>query len=309
MAEWADPLFTAPPELVAAVCGGYCHDPFSVLGMHKVSIDQRLIVSVRTFYPFAREMAVRVLDSGEVVPMQRIHSDGFFEALFWKRTEPFPYRLILTEDNGTVREFFDPYAFPLLLSDFDLYLIAQGEHRQLWKALGGHILELEAPNSAGEKVRGVRFAVWAPNALRVSVVGDFNRWDGRVHPMRFRHEAGIWELFLPEALLGGAESVLYKFEVKGRYAGYLQLKANPVGFFHEVRPKSASILWDLGRYRWNDEDWLSRRHEVQRLDKPIAIYEVHLGSWRRGEGGAMANLPRVGRATGSLCAGHGLHPH
>jgi len=285
MAEWADPLFTAPPELVAAVCGGYCHDPFSVLGMHKVSIDQRLIVSVRTFYPFAREMAVRVLDSGEVVPMQRIHSDGFFEALFWKRTEPFPYRLILTEDNGTVREFFDPYAFPLLLSDFDLYLIAQGEHRQLWKALGGHILELEAPNSAGEKVRGVRFAVWAPNALRVSVVGDFNRWDGRVHPMRFRHEAGIWELFLPEALLGGAESVLYKFEVKGRYAGYLQLKADPVGFFHEVRPKSASILWDLGRYRWNDEDWLSRRHEVQRLDKPIAIYEVHLGSWRRGEGG------------------------
>ncbi|MFA0754063.1 MAG: hypothetical protein IMHGJWDQ_001989 [Candidatus Fervidibacter sp.] len=285
MAEWADPLFTAPPELVAAVCGGYCHDPFSVLGMHKVSIDQRLIVSVRTFYPFAREMAVRVLDSGEVVPMQRIHSDGFFEALFWKRTEPFPYRLILTEDNGTVREFFDPYAFPLLLSDFDLYLIAQGDHRQLWKALGGHILELEAPNSAGEKVRGVRFAVWAPNALRVSVVGDFNRWDGRVHPMRFRHEAGIWELFLPEALLGGAESVLYKFEVKGRYAGYLQLKADPVGFFHEVRPKSASILWDLGRYRWNDEDWLSRRHEVQRLDKPIAIYEVHLGSWRRGEGG------------------------
>jgi len=285
MAEWADPLFTAPPELVAAVCGGYCHDPFSVLGMHKVSVDQRLIVSVRTFYPFAREMAVRVLDSGEVVPMQRIHSDGFFEALFWKRTEPFPYRLILTEDNGTVREFFDPYAFPLLLSDFDLYLIAQGEHRQLWKALGGHILELEAPNSAGEKVRGVRFAVWAPNALRVSVVGDFNRWDGRVHPMRFRHEAGIWELFLPEALLGGAESVLYKFEVKGRYAGYLQLKADPVGFFHEVRPKSASILWDLGRYRWNDEDWLSRRHEVQRLDKPIAIYEVHLGSWRRGEGG------------------------
>ncbi len=285
MAEWADPLFTAPPELVAAVCGGYCHDPFSVLGMHKVSVDQRLIVSVRTFYPFAREMAVRVLDSGEVVPMQRIHSDGFFEALFWKRTEPFPYRLILTEDNGTVREFFDPYAFPLFLSDFDLYLIAQGEHRQLWKALGGHILELEAPNSAGEKVRGVRFAVWAPNALRVSVVGDFNRWDGRVHPMRFRHEAGIWELFLPEAFLGGTEGLLYKFEVKGRYAGYLQLKADPVGFFHEVRPKSASIVWDLGRYRWNDEDWLSRRQEVQRLDKPIAIYEVHLGSWRRGEGG------------------------
>ncbi len=297
---WEDPLYTAPPDLVAAVCGGYCGNPFAVLGMHRVSVETgdqeqgtgtRPAIAVRAFFPFAETVSVHALDTHELVPMQRIHPDGFFEVVFWERSEPFPYRLIVTEgtrDGGRgTREFYDPYSFPLLLSDFDLHLIAEGNHFRLWQVFGAHIVELEAPNGAGEKVRGVRFAVWAPNALRVSVVGDFNRWDGRVHPMRFRHEAGVWELFLPEEVLGtedlglGVGKLLYKFEVKGRYGGYLQLKADPMGFYHEVRPKSASILWDLRRYRWQDDDWLAHRHEVQGLDKPISIYEVHLGSWRR----------------------------
>jgi 1,4-alpha-glucan branching enzyme len=305
-----NPFYLTPPDQVAAICGGYCSDPFAVLGMHVVDIGTgdtghgagelakflshvpypvSRVVTVRAFYPFAESVLVRVLDTNEVVPMQRIHPDGFFEAVFWERSEPFPYRLIVTEgtrDGGQgTREFYDPYSFPLLLSDFDLRLIAEGNHFRLWQVLGAHIVELPSPfanhQSPVASVRGVRFAVWAPNALRVSVVGDFNRWDGRVHPMRFRHEAGVWELFLPEEILGGTEGLLYKFEVKGRYGGYLQLKADPVGFYHEVRPKSASIVWDIGRYRWNDDEWLSRRQEVQRLDKPISIYEVHLGSWRR----------------------------
>ncbi len=292
-----DPLFTAPPELVAAVCGGYCHDPFSVLGMHPTVIEaghwgtttEQTVVTVRAFFPFAESMAVRALDSGEVYPMQRIHPDGFFEVIVWHRSEPFPYRLLLTT-CGETKEFYDPYAFPLLLSDFDLHLIAEGNHFRLWKALGAQVVQLPAPMGWDETVRGIRFAVWAPNALRVSVVGDFNRWDGRIHPMRFRHEAGVWELFLPEQLLGCSvdevnhKPLLYKFEVKGRYGGYMELKADPIGFYHEVRPKSSSIVWELNRYQWGDEQWMAHRHEHQRLDKPIAIYEVHLGSWRRGEG-------------------------
>ncbi len=280
-----DPLFTAPPDLVAAVCGGYCADPFAVLGMHRVDVqygsaETTNAISVRVFAPFAESVAVRALDTDEVIPLQRIHPEGFFEAIVWHRTEPFPYRVLMTA-NGATKEFYDPYAFPLLLSDFDLHLIAEGNHFRLWQVLGAHIVELPAPLGVSEMVRGVRFAVWAPNAQRVSVVGDFNRWDGRVHPMRFRHEAGVWELFLPEQVLGGTEGVLYKFEVKGRYGGYLQLKADPVGFRHEVRPKTASIVWDLRHYRWSDNEWMTNRRERQGLDKPISIYEVHLGSWRR----------------------------
>jgi len=222
-----DPFYLTPPDQVAAVCGGYCSDPFAVLGMHVVDVETgeltkflshvpyplSRVVTVRAFYPFAESVSVRVLDTNEVVPMQRIHPDGFFEAVFWERSEPFPYRLIVTEgtrDGGQgTREFYDPYSFPLLLSDFDLHLIAEGNHFRLWQVLGAHIVELPSPfanhQSPVASVRGVRFAVWAPNALRVSVVGDFNRWDGRVHPMRFRHEAGVWELFLPEEILGGTE--------------------------------------------------------------------------------------------------------
>ncbi|MCS7266054.1 MAG: hypothetical protein NZ805_14630, partial [Armatimonadetes bacterium] len=307
MANSKDPIYLTPPEQIAAICGGYCGDPFAVLGMHVVEVGagdwglgtgERKVVTVRAFYPFADSMAVRVLDKDEVVPMQRIHPDGFFEVVFWRRSEPFLYRLIVsgTWDKGHgTREFYDPYAFPLLLSDFDLHLIAEGNHFRLWKVLGAHIVEVAPnfpapdPQSPVPVVRGVRFAVWAPNALRVSVVGDFNRWDGRVHPMRFRHEAGVWELFLPQEVLGTSDEgkglrtgeLTYKFEVKGRYGGYLELKSDPVGFYHEVRPKSASILWDIGRYKWNDDEWLAHRQEIQRLDKPISIYEVHLGSWRR----------------------------
>lgn len=289
MSALNDPIYLTPPDQIAAICGGYCGDPFGVLGMHVVELENgglgleisgRKIVVVRVFSPFAERVTVHALDNDEFMPMCRVHPDGFFEAIFKGRNEPFPYRLIVDEVHGT-REFYDPYAFPLLLSDFDLHLIAEGNHFRLWQILGAHVVELEAPNGAGEKVKGIRFAVWAPDALRVSVVGDFNRWDGRVHPMRFRHEAGIWELFLPEALLGRTEGLLYKFEVKGRHGNYLQLKADPVGFFHEFRPKSASIVWNLHRYRWNDDEWMAQRSKVNRLDKPISIYEVHLGSWRR----------------------------
>lgn len=139
-----DPFYLTPPDQVAAICGGYCSDPFAVLGMHVVEVGtgdmglgtgERKVITIRAFYPFAESISVRALDTNEVFPMQRIHPDGFFEAVFWERSEPFPYRLIVTGTwdmgHGT-REFYDPYSFPLLLSDFDLHLIAEGNHFRLW---------------------------------------------------------------------------------------------------------------------------------------------------------------------------------
>lgn len=163
----------------------------------------------------------------------------------------------------------DPYRFPSLIGEWDLFLFGKGEHFRLWELLGSHLRVVDG-------VCGVHFVVWAPNALRVSVVGDFNRWDGRVHPMRFHPSVGLWEIFIP----GLEEGLLYKYEVRSRYGGYQEMKADPVGFLYEMRPRSGTVVF-FSRYRWNDGEWMERRKELHRLDQPIAIYEVHLGSWRR----------------------------
>jgi 1,4-alpha-glucan branching enzyme len=149
-------------------------------------------------------------------------------------------------------------------------LLAEGTHYNAYQKLGAHLTEIAS-------VRGVAFAVWAPNAQRVSVVGNFNHWDGRSHPMRVRGATGMWELFIP----GLREGEIYKFEIKGRYNNYLGLKTDPYGFYMEVRPKTASIVYDIDRYKWHDQAWMAERAVRQRLDAPLAIYEVHLGSWRR----------------------------
>jgi 1,4-alpha-glucan branching enzyme len=172
--------------------------------------------------------------------------------------------------RGGQRDFEDPYRFPPVLSDFDLHLIAEGTHHNAYEKLGAHLVELEG-------IRGVAFAVWAPNAQRVSVVGDFNRWDGREHPLRVRGGSGVWELFIP----GLAEGEIYKYEIKGRNKTYLGLKADPYGFSSELRPKTASVVCSIDRYKWHDQDWLAQRASRQSFPSPMAIYEVHLGSWRR----------------------------
>ncbi|MGB8709601.1 MAG: 1,4-alpha-glucan branching protein GlgB, partial [Methyloceanibacter sp.] len=164
----------------------------------------------------------------------------------------------------------DPYCYPPILTDFDLHLVGEGTHFRLYEKLGARVIE-----HAG--IRGVCFAVWAPNTERVSVVGEFNQWDGRRHPMRPRGGSGLWEIFIP----GLQQGDLYKFEVKSRYHGYLAVKSDPYAHLSEMRPNTSSVIWDLNRYQWHDQEWMATRKQSQGLNSPIAIYEVHPGSWKR----------------------------
>ena len=260
---------TASPEEIDLILRAAHADPFHILGVHLVEVEGKPAVVVRAFLPRADQAwVVRGPGEGEAVPLQRVHAAGFFEAVFPGEQVVFPYRL--RTDYGGQYEFDDPYRFPPVLSDFDLHLLAEGTHYNAYQKLGAHLTEIAS-------VRGVAFAVWAPNAQRVSVVGNFNHWDGRSHPMRVRGATGMWELFIP----GLREGEIYKFEIKGRYNNYLGLKTDPYGFYMEVRPKTASIVYDIDRYKWHDQAWMAERAVRQRLDAPLAIYEVHLGSWRR----------------------------
>ncbi len=249
-------------------------DPFTVLGLHEVSdVSGAAREVIRAFLPEARHAWLVDLTRGEPgvrEPMTRVHADGFFEWLVPAGRTPTSYRLALENYDGHVWEVVDPYQFGPILTDFDLHLLGEGNHLRNFEKLGAHLVEHEG-------VRGVAFAVWAPNAARVSVVGDFNHWDGRRHPMRNRGATGIWEVFLP----GLVEGEIYKFEVKSRVGGYLVQKADPYAFYAELRPKTASVVWDVDQFDWSDDEWMNTRADRQSLHSPISIYEVHLGSWKR----------------------------
>ncbi len=243
-------------------------DPFQVLGPHP---DDNGGMAIRAFFPAAKDAAVIALaDGGRQFPMRRIHAAGLFEAHVPGRAEGFPYRLQFTDAAGHSRQVLDPYSFPPLLSDYDLHLIAEGTHYKKYEKLGAHLREVAGAH-------GVHFGVWAPNAQRVSVVGDFNSWDGRSHPMRVRGTTGVWELFVPELEQGER----YKFEIKSRYGDYLAVKTDPYGFYFERRPQTASMVFDIDTYVWHDEDWMRARSQFDWLHAPISMYEVHLGSWMR----------------------------
>ena len=253
---------------IDAVIGGYHGNPFAILGPHNLEDG----VVVRAFLPTA-ETAMVIVGDAEKFPMTRVKEDGFFEAFIPGMSLPLTYRLKQQTFAGDTVLHEDPYAFPSTMSDFDAHLLAEGTHMFMYERLGAHLMEIDGS-------QGVLFAVWAPNAQRVSVVGDFNQWDGRRHVMRFHPDNGIWELFVP----GLGEGVLYKYEIKTHYQGYMVSKADPVGFFSEMRPKNASIVWDIDKYSWQDEVWMASREARQAADAPISIYEVHLGSWRRKNG-------------------------
>jgi len=261
---------TAPLKEIESILKAEHPDPFHILGAHLVEWEGKPAVAIRCFLPGAEQVWV-CRDSG-VFPSNRVHTDGFFEAVFPSETQVFRYRLRARYGEGNAPEFEDPYRFPPTLSDFDLYLLGEGTHYKSYQRLGAHVMELEG-------VRGVGFAVWAPNAQRVSVVGNFNNWDGRRHLMRVRGATGIWELFVP----GLMEGEIYKYEVKG-HNDYLGLKADPFAFYAELRPNTASVVHDINDYVWHDQAWMEARAQHQFLKAPLAIYEVHLGSWRRGEG-------------------------
>ncbi len=249
-------------------------DPFGLLGPHPEGSPQGRLWSIRAFQPSAVEAQIILQGHCNPIPMRRLRNQGFFEARLPAPSElapaPASYRLRFRNERGEAWETYDAYAFPYLLSEFDLYLMGEGRHYDTYEKLGAHVKTLEG-------VSGVHFAVWAPNALRVSVVGDFNGWDGRVHPMRSRGNSGVWEFFLPES----GEGVIYKYEIVGPQNNILPLKADPYGFRAELRPNTGSVVARLDKHSWNDAEWLQQRSAKNWLEQPISVYEVHLGSWRR----------------------------
>jgi len=252
-----------PDELVAIVEGRH-GDPFGVLGPHKTADGE---TKVRTFFPGS--LGVELLDSlsGTVLAVSaRVHPAGVFEASVESGAK---YRLKILWPGGA-QETDDPYRFAPLLGELDLHLISQGTHYQLASALGANPIWVE-------DVEGVRFAVWAPNARRVSVVGDFNTWDGRRHPMRLRREAGVWEIFIPDLTVGER----YKFEILDGQGSVLAQKADPVARAAEAAPSTASVVASPEPVRWRDARWMEKRASTNVLDRAISIYEVHAGSWLR----------------------------
>jgi 1,4-alpha-glucan branching enzyme len=261
----------APLEHIERLIKAEHCNPDEVLGPHATSVNGKPAFLVRAFVPEARE--ARVIPhspSGGPVPMKRVHEAGLFEAVVPRVNGGLRYRLQVMDLEGTVTERHDPYAFPPLISDHDLHLFSEGRLWRAYETLGAHVRTVNG-------VTGVHFAVWAPNAARVSVVGEFNRWDGRYHQMYCRGASGVWELFVPDI----PEGTLYKYEIRSRHAAAPFTKADPYAFAAEVRPRTASIVRDLSGYGWNDRAWMDARAGRDPLSAPMSIYEVHLGSWMR----------------------------
>lgn len=245
------------------------HDPFSYLGMHPVEIDGKASVIVRVFMPDVESVSVMDIEKNAAIHMGNIHPDGLFEVVIKDRTKVFSYKLRVIERNGNIYETFDPYSFLPVISSYDLHLFAEGKNYFIYDRLGAHVMTVD-------DIHGVYFAVWAPNASRVSVVGDFNKWDGRRHPMRVLGSSGVWELFIP----GLSEGAIYKFELRTA-DGHIKLNIDPYGYRYELRPMTASVVHEIGNYSWGDQEWIGGRRGGDLLHAPVSIYEVHLGSWKK----------------------------
>jgi 1,4-alpha-glucan branching enzyme len=251
------------------------YDPSSVLGMHLVKVKGKNAVAVRAFIPDSEKVSV-VPDPGvqgvAETPLRLIHADGFYEAVIPGATAVFPYLIRKITKDGNEEIFHDSYSFLPLVTDLDQYLFNAGTHHRAYEKLGAHLSEVKG-------VGGIHFAVWAPGARSVSVIGDFNNWDRRSHAMRVLGSSGIWEIFIP----GLPEGVLYKYQVKTQ-TGYIMDKTDPYAFEMEVRPRTAARVNLLGGYTWNDASWLQERSKGLAVHGPMSVYEVHPGSWQRGEG-------------------------
>ncbi len=242
------------------------HDPFAILGCHPDAAG----VVVRAFIPFASE--VRIAESGQ--QMTRLPGSDIFEWRGEGGTLPCHHSLIWRDDGHREHFAHNPYTFAPQVGDLDLHLFGEGRHRHAYRFLGAHEHEVDG-------IAGVLFAVWAPNAERVSVVGDFNRWDGRSHAMRVRGGSGVWELFIPDLDPGH----IYKYEIRNRHSGDILLKADPYGRRFELRPRTGSIIAASKPYAWDDGPWMEARQGSDWQHTPMSVYEVHLGSWRRGQEG------------------------
>jgi 1,4-alpha-glucan branching enzyme len=235
------------------------HDPHSLLGAHETKGG----LTIRALHP----AAARVLVQPAGIELQRVHPGGLFEGELRGERLPVDYELEVHFPDGNSFTSADPYRFAPTLSDLDEHLFREGRHEQLWAKMGAHVRTIDG-------VQGTSFAVWAPAGRSVSVVGDFNYWDGRLHPMRVLGGSGIWELFIP----GVGDGARYKFEIRTQ-TGELRSKADPFAFATEMPPQTASVVYE-STFEWSDEDYLSARREGPPVDRPMSVYEVHLGSWR-----------------------------
>ncbi len=243
--------------------------PHELLGMHPLGDGSGLVV--RAYVPNARAVAIAPVHERGMPAFElgRLHDSGLFEGTTKDAQRVYAYDLVITDYQGGQRRMRDAYSFLPTLGEQDLYLFGQGNERRLYDKLGAQMRVIDG-------VHGVSFAVWAPNAQRVSVVGEFNQWDGRYHPMRLLGPSGVWELFVP----GLGEGTLYKFEVKDLHGG-LSLRTDPFGFLCEVPPKTASVVWNNRKFSWTDAAWLRKRGDANPWRAPMSIYEVHVGSWRK----------------------------
>jgi 1,4-alpha-glucan branching enzyme len=238
--------------------------------MHPCSREGKRGLVVRAFLQDVKHCEVADLRKGDRWTMTQIDPEGFYEVFIPRRRKIFRYELLLTISKGSVRHISDPYACLPSIGEQDLYLFNEGNEHRIYDKLGAHLRTFEGSE-------GVSFAVWAPSAAQISLVGNFNKWDGRYHPMRFLGASGVWELFVP----GLVEGELYKFQIRDQ-KGNTQTKTDPYGTHFESPPSNASIVCNVRKYQWNDEAWLKRRHsKAGKLDQPISVYEVHLASWRR----------------------------
>ncbi|MBI3837483.1 MAG: 1,4-alpha-glucan branching protein GlgB [Planctomycetia bacterium] len=261
---------TVALENIGPLVDGHHENPFEVLGPHEIVAAGRRALAVRAFLPDSAQAWVLDPRHSRPQPMRRIHPAGLFEAIcpLMKDTPNHRYQLRVADERGTEKTMHDPYAFPPLLSDFDLHLLAEGTHWTSYHKLGAQLRTVDG-------IDGVNFAVWAPNATGVSIIGDFNDWSSRRHPMRKHIPSGIWELFVP----GLAAGSLYKYQV--RHRDQVFEKSDPYGFAAELPPRTASRVADLERHQWRDSQWMTSRHKNNALDAPLSMYEVHLGSWKR----------------------------
>ena len=265
-----------------AITSGRHNTPHELLGMHRM--DGGLVV--RAMLPLAKGVVAVPVNAGSkpVIPLRRLGESDLFEGMLEGESEPYAYDLAITWGTGEQWRTRDPFSFLPTISENDLYLFGCGEERAIYEKLGSHPRTIDG-------VQGTSFAVWAPNAHRVSVVGDFNGWDARHHPMRMLGQSGVWELFVPGCGVGSH----YKFQIITP-DGETMEKTDPFGFFFEIAPRTASIVWDNARFNWTDDAWLESRRERDSHGEAMSVYELHLGSWRKNaEGDSFAYRELAGR--------------
>ncbi|MEI7461337.1 MAG: 1,4-alpha-glucan branching protein GlgB [Pirellula sp.] len=256
---------------LSSIIDGVNANPASVLGPHAIQVDGKNAVAVRGYFPGFDQAWLLDDRNAATRPMRRIHPSGVYEGLMPQQdSSTIPqYRFRLSNSTGKTIEMKDPYAVPSLISDFDRHLFNAGEHWKIYEKLGSHLRDVDGHV-------GVNFAVWAPNAQSVQVIGDFNHWDGRSHCMQKQIPSGIWELFVPQ--IGTGQK--YKYRIR-MLDGQVVDKTDPYGVFAELPPRTASIVTSLDDYQWKDDQWMDRRKVENQLEKPMSVYEVHLGSWRK----------------------------